>query len=709
MLRLISTSHSLQSGLHVRHLSRVFLTAACCVFAALSCTSGAGTVAPSSTAPTDLSPAASSPAVTANALPSPSPDRPGGPVPSQVPFPTPRPPSPSATPRPPGPPAIVPTGGPVVRRQEIPSPPARDIYELGRRLILKTKEPPARIVDPPPPILKEGDTLRLWINRSNGNVQVDAVVARVSANAYWLFDTSVSVDQRGLDTAVNDFEQTIWPRVTGVFGPVWTPGIDSDPHLLIMHTSLRPGVAGYFSGADAYPRSIQKHSNEREIIYLSSDSAAPGTRTYLATLAHELQHASHWAADPDEDTWVNEGLSEVASEVAGFRVTSVAAYLRQPDTSLTEWAQQISDSSPNYGASALFFEYFRDHYGGEEALKAIVKEPAEGLEALDRYLERSGYRERALDVFRDWLVATYLDEPSGAYSYPGRDLRQGVRLRTEFILTPATDESSLPPLGARFYSVAIGSPEVRLEFQGDAVAEIFPARPTSGDSCWWGNAGDAIDTTLTRRVDLRGLQSGSTATLKFSAWFDIEEQWDYAYVMASTDDGSTWEPVKTGYSTDNNPNGNSYGHAYTGTSRSLAPSGVWLTDSADLSAYAGQEVLVRFEYITDDAVHGRGVCFDDFSIPELGWQDDAEAPGDWTAAGFARISNLIPQDYLVQVIRQPSGGQVTVSQVTVRPDGTGEATISGLAPDEKLTVIVSPVTAGVAGSARYSLKVARGG
>jgi immune inhibitor A len=210
-------------------------------------------------------------------------------------------------------------------------------------------------------------------------------------------------------------------------------------------------------------------------------------------------------------------------------------------------------------------------------------------------------------------------------------------------------------------------------------------------------------------VDLRGMRAGSPATLKFSAWFDIEEQWDYAYVMASTDSGSTWVALKTGRSTDDNPNGNSYGHAYTGTSRSLAASGVWLADSADLSAYTGQEVLVRFEYITDDAVHGRGVCFDDFSIPEIGWQDDAETSGDWVAAGFARISNLIPQDYLVQVVRQPSSGQVSVSQMAVRPDGSGEVTISGLASDEKLTVIVSPVTAGVAGVARYLLKVSRGG
>ena len=47
-----------------------------------------------------------------------------------------------------------------------------------------------------------------------------------------------------------------------------------------------------------------------------SDQAAGlmkvGSNQYLSVLAHELQHAVHWNGDRTEDTWVNEGLSEVA-------------------------------------------------------------------------------------------------------------------------------------------------------------------------------------------------------------------------------------------------------------------------------------------------------------------------------------------------------------------------------------------------------------
>ncbi|MSQ35391.1 MAG: hypothetical protein EXR57_06215 [Dehalococcoidia bacterium] len=634
----------------------------------------------------------------------------GGPVPSQVPFPTSRPPTATPTPRPAGQPAIEAPRDPVVRRQEIPLPPARDVYELGRRLILKTETTPSRFTDPPPPRLKVGDAMRMWINQDNGSTQVTEVVVRVSDNAYWLFGEGIEVDQKDLDDVVLAFESVIWPRVTGTFGPIWTPGIDGDPHLLIVHARVRSGVAGYFSGADSYPRAIQKQSNEREVIYMSSNVPF-GTRNYLATLAHELQHASHWNADHGEDTWINEGMAELAAEIAGYRISTPAAFLRYPATSLTEWAGNIADTGPNYGAAVLFLEYLTDHYGGEAAAGAIVAEQADGLDSVNRYLERAGYAERALDIFRDWLVANYLDDASGRYSYLRRDLHSGVRLATKFVLTPTVIEESLPPLGANYFAVSLGSQEVRLEFQGDPVAVLFPVRPASGSSCWWGNAGDSIDTTLTRKVDLRSLKAGSPASLKFSVWHDIEEDWDYGYVEVSTDGGSTWTPLPGSTTTEDNPNGNSYGPGYTGVSRPSANSGLgdWVREAVDLSAYVGREALVRFEYITDDAVHGRGMCLDDFAVPETGWADDAETPGDWTAEGFARVNDRIPQDYLVQIIRIPGNGPASVSQMPVKVDGSGAFTVSGLAPDEKLAVIVSPITAGVAGSAKYTLKVDKGG
>ncbi len=88
-----------------------------------------------------------------------------------------------------------------------------------------------------------------------------------------------------------------------------------------------------------------------------------------------------------------------------------------------------------------------------------------------------------------------------------------------------------------------------------------------------------------------------------------------------------------------NPSGNSYGWGYNGLS---GGSGVWIEETVDLSSYAGEVVQLRFEYITDAAVHGEGLLLDTISIPEIGYSSDFESDdGGWTAEGFVRIMNQL--------------------------------------------------------------------
>ena len=158
------------------------------------------------------------------------------------------------------------------------------------------------------------------------------------------------------------------------------------------------------------------------------------------------------------------------------------------------------------------------------------------------------------------------------------------------------------------------------------------------------------------------------ATLRYHAWHDIEEDWDFAYVEVSEDGGETWTILETTLTTDANPNGTAFGPGITGESNG------WVEDSVDLAPYAGKEVLVRFEYVTDDAENGRGLCLDDFSIEELGWSDDAETDGGWEANGFARVNNLMPEEFLVQVVRKTpgrfGGGDAAVAGRSGRRGGT---------------------------------------
>jgi len=151
----------------------------------------------------------------------------------------------------------------------------------------------------------------------------------VTPHAYWYIEEGLAVNQSGLKRAAAQFEEEIYPRVTAAFGQEWTPGVDNDPHLTILNAWMR-GVGGYYSSSDEYPTSVREFSNEREMIYMNAGGIPVGSSSYLRVLAHELQHAVHWNADASEDTWVDEGLAEIAVTVAGFDQSRVYRFWASP-------------------------------------------------------------------------------------------------------------------------------------------------------------------------------------------------------------------------------------------------------------------------------------------------------------------------------------------------------------------------------------------
>jgi len=572
----------------------------------------------------------------------------------------------------------------------IPAPPDRDLQELGKRLVPGYTHPKTVVTAEP---LLVDDNVNFWVSRDVGSVIVNGTVSYISEHAYWVFETGYEPDPADIEEVASNFETDVWPAVTQVFGTPLTPGIDGDDRMVVYTAVLRSGVAGYFSAADSYPKEIRPHSNQREALYMSADRVNLSGTEYLSVIAHELQHATHFATDNSEDTWVNEGLSEVAAEIAGFTRSAALAFVRAPSTSLTAWAQDISVSAANYGAANLFFAFLSAQYGGNEMLAAIAQHQADGIESVDLTLAERGFDATADDVYADWLVANYLSASEGPYAYEDHFVPP---VRNVYKRAPDSLSGSVKSYGANYVVTSSGSGRMTVEFNGEAMTSLLSEAPHSGDTCWWSNQGDSIDSTLTRNVDLRSVNS---ASLTFWVNYHIEEFWDYAYVMVSRDDESTWDILDTERAINLNPNGNSYGAGLTGTSLG------WVQDSVDLSDYAGEQVLLRFEYITDDAVFSQGACFDDFEIPELGWADNTSTSADWSANGFVRIEETIPTQYLVQVIHEKDVGDPVVYQIPVNSNGAGILTVENVADDDLVVVIVSATNRQSTLPTNYSLDI----
>ncbi len=144
--------------------------------------------------------------------------------------------------------------------------------------------------------------------------------------------------------------------------------------------------------------------------------------------------------------------------------------------------------------------------------------------------------------------------------------------------------------------------------------------PYAGERFFYSGQGNDLDNVMYREVDLA---AGSTLTAQVN--YDIEVDWDYAYVVASTDGGATWNSVPTDQSTNTNPNGQNFGFGITGSS------GGWVSLTADLSGYAGP-TLVGFRYWTDVAVVNPGIMVDEVTVG--GETFGAETDGEFTLEGF---------------------------------------------------------------------------
>jgi hypothetical protein len=609
--------------------------------------------------------------------------------------------------------------------------PNADLHELGIRFRGVAPDTP-RFASTQNPDYEVGTRYTFNVSNVDTDQQFEIVAELVykTPHLYMWVEEGARFDLDRLTEAADLFEAHTYPTNREFFGSEWSPGIDGDPHLSILHArDLGNTVAGYFSSPDAYVKAVRPDSNEMEMFYINIDNVTIGSDFYNGVLAHEFQHMIHWNNDRNEATWLNEGCSELAMELnnrsypGGMGYYDVGgsehAYLRSPDTQLTTWPEGTAGSaSANYGAAYLFVSYFLDRFG-EDATKALVAHPENGMDSVDEVLqEHLSLPLTHQDLFADWTVANLVNDATlydGQYGYHAL-IFPTPRIDEEIDIDGDTvsERSTVRQYGVDYIEVHSDAP-VRFRFSGSTLARLMDTEAHSGAYLWWSNREDESDTRLTRVLDLR---EADEATLRFASWYHIEENWDYAYVVVGTAEGGalpadltseeatkqiTWhilEDASLGC-TETNPNGNNFGCGLTGQSNG------WETLEADLTPYVGQEIALRFEYITDAAVNQSGFALDDVQVIADGtplFTDDVEGgDGHWIAEGFVRHANLLPQEWIVQLVTYD--GRNEIERLPLHEGAQGDWILT-LSPDVDRAVIavsaLAPVTTEVA-TYEYSL------
>jgi M6 family metalloprotease-like protein len=387
------------------------------------------------------------------------------------------------------------------------------------------------------------------------------------------------------------------------------------------HGSSQLSAAGC-DYADAPYDNVWPHSSSLEFYYSDPETGLPGYTT--DDQLKNLEGQPLWYTD---DTYSDTTTTDMGDDLKVF--VRVGPYNVNPETAI----EKASVISHEYGHSLGLPDFYstgsRETYGDWN------------LMATDKSQNMDIFSRQELG----WVVPEVLQPGTSPTISGWTDSKQD----TNTITWRRPDGTP--------YTLAEGT-DGRVQNSQAYVAKlpgrqlIDPAKFDTGDTAtrthaWWSGSGNDFGCTPEegRNFDLAipglaDLPDGSEVKLEFKSLWDIEWDYDYGFVLTTTDGGKTYtsNPSENGYTTSNtdplagNPNANNcqakYDNGLTGTSGSYSagseatdrklgeyPDSVFLADSYDISELAGAENgALRFSYSSDPGVAKPGWFIDDVSV-----------------------------------------------------------------------------------------------
>lgn len=561
----------------------------------------------------------------------------------------------------------------------------------------------------------------VWVQNDLGYKTFD------NCNDYNLSDNPIHPDAKDadyvtdqvFDSLLDQFETNIWPTVIGYFGsyeshdgslgntflfnipPLLT---QNGERIVILISNVRDDnfyepaanpdfIAGFYS---PYFENIA----DRNMLTLDSKqwNLRGGAPLYMydSTLAHELQHLILADYDSSESSWVNEGLSEYAEFLVGYRTSADhgrSKWQERPENSLTEWGDQASEEiTADYQMAYLFMMYTAGRLGGDAQaltdLAALTRHPESSITGFNTWLQEIGSELTFRELYRDFRLhmlhggdtsdlqpqtewnAGYIDQ------YVSPLMNTNGPATSEFVLGHLRESltfegysaSGSPPCGTDYieigYSSAItGSYPIRFEasnsvnqtgWQQLSVNDVkVPAGFNIPATVFHSSHTDETDNfAIFGPYTVPSGANAAAATLTFDHYYNIEDKWDYGFVQVTTDTTgfSGWTSLAlSGMQTTANTNANPIIKVNVPGYSGLPPG--WQSVSAGLSEYAGQPFLLAFRYATDGGMAGNSVSAFD--------------PG-WSIAN-AQLGNN-PLDYnsakSIYDLQNAASGAYTVNFVT---------------------------------------------
>jgi hypothetical protein len=321
----------------------------------------------------------------------------------------------------------------------------------------------------------------------SGQSSVSATLRKVFPKLYFYFEdnwwNSLSSEEvREIETILtdlgNEFESTIYPKTTSLYGSEWIPGIDKDSKITVLFYPMKESARGYFRNIDEYEKIVAPGSNQREMLYLNANNIK--SIFINECLAHEFVHLIEFnqkerAYSVNDDVWLSEARAEYIITYLGYNNKEnsylkqrINSFLERPTDSLTEWESELYD----YGIVNVFTHYLVEKYG-VEILSESLKTNKTGVESIDYVLSRLGKSKTFKDIFTDWSLAVYLNDCilSEKYCFKSDNFK-GLQLIPFNNFLPLSGESSLSvgqtlsPWSSHWQKFSGARSDLKIDFDG---------------------------------------------------------------------------------------------------------------------------------------------------------------------------------------------------------------------------------------------------
>ncbi|MFN2316344.1 MAG: hypothetical protein ABR602_06635, partial [Gemmatimonadales bacterium] len=334
---------------------------------------------------------------------------------------------------------------------------------------------------------------------------------------------------------VTAWDDHLHPIATSAFGA--ESDIDNNGVVLILITKrvndfttncAQGRVVGYFFGADLLETFT--NSNKSEVFFTFAPSPATAQCSMLArrtvlnqlkpTLIHEFQHMISFNQHrlirngSQEETWLNEGLSHLAEDLAGQLIPNAAcpgstscrglyatpnlfnahSYLGNTEAHALVFEGTSTGTLAERGAGFLFVRWLLDRNGtgengfiftralvatnrlGQANLEAVTGQPMARLVgewlATNYTDDLPGFPDPTGRLnFATWNFRTVMDNPANSSLFPG-----GFPLKPEVVLQQLTRSGTLRAGSGRYFLLRPGGTVKDLLLTGAAGSSLQPDR-----------------------------------------------------------------------------------------------------------------------------------------------------------------------------------------------------------------------------------------